>query len=121
MELGEYKTAGDRTRPARPIPKPDTATRFLANTLANIAAWRGAEAARRPAEEAAEEVAVRFTPRELELVLRCLADDAGPQTMALLQSLSNSEEERLGDVSTGEWVSRSASDVLSEPHSWRPS
>ncbi|MFF4557127.1 hypothetical protein [Streptomyces sp. NPDC001422] len=120
MDIGDFKTAG-RSRPAAPLPEPDTATKFLANTLANIAAWRASEAAQAAAADAAEEVALRLTPTELEHVMRLLAQDAGPRSMALLQSVSNDEEERLGDVSTGEWVSHKASDVRSEPHSWRPS
>ncbi|MCM1967755.1 hypothetical protein [Streptomyces sp. G1] len=117
MEIGEFKTAGGR-QVARPIPQPDTATKFLANTLANIAAWHAAEAAESPGDEAEREVATRLTPREFEHVVRLLAEDGSPASMALLQSLSNAEEERLGDVSTGEWVSYEPSDVLSEPHSW---
>ncbi|MFI8942456.1 hypothetical protein [Streptomyces syringium] len=119
MELGEYKTAGDREL-VRPIPEPDTATKFLANTLANIASWRAAEGAAKPADEGAEEIATRFTPREFELVVRLLAEDASPTAMHLLSSLGNPEEERLGDVSTGEWTPLQAHDVPSEPHSSHP-
>ncbi|QUI30718.1 hypothetical protein H9W91_07480 [Streptomyces alfalfae] len=123
MDLGEYRTVG-QSRRVRPIPEPDTASKFLANTLANIASWRASEAAVQPGEETAPEVAARFTPREFEHVVRLLAGDGGAASMALLQSLSNAEEERIGDVSAGEWVSAppiEASDVLSEPHSSRPS
>ncbi|MEU1353923.1 hypothetical protein ABZ410_08455 [Streptomyces cinnamoneus] len=120
MELGDCKTVGARSL-VRPIPEPDTATKFLANTLANIAAWRAAEGASNPSEGASDEVAARFTPRELELVVRLLAEDASPTAMRLLGALANDEEERLGDVSTGEWLPLKASDVLSEPHSWRRS
>lgn len=116
MELGEYKTVGDRPL-ARPLPEPDTATKFLANTLANVAAWRAAEGASKPSEGVSEEVAVRFTPAELELVLRHLAEDPSPAAMRLLDALANDAHERLGDVSTGEWLPLKASDVLSEPHS----
>ncbi|MCF3101008.1 hypothetical protein IPZ58_05385 [Streptomyces roseoverticillatus] len=116
MELGEYKTVGDRS-PVRPVPETDSATKFLANTLANIAAWRAAEGASKPSEGASGEVAVRYTPKELELVLRLLAEDASPAAMRLLDALSNDSEERLGDVSTGEWLPLAASDVISEPHS----
>ncbi|WP_190129151.1 hypothetical protein [Streptomyces mashuensis] len=117
MELGEYKTVGDRPL-VRPIPEPDSAARFLANTLANIAAWRASEGTAKPAEDASDEVAVRLTPREFELVVRLLADDASPTGMHLLNALANDTEERLGDVSTGEWLPLKPSDVLSEPHSW---
>ncbi|MBH1936892.1 hypothetical protein I5Q34_21915 [Streptomyces sp. AV19] len=116
MELGECKTVGNRA-PVRPIPEPDTAAKFLANTLANIASWRAAEGAREPSAGASEEVAARFTPKEFELVARLLADDASPTAMRLLDALANDAEERLGDVSTGEWLPLKSSDVLSEPHS----
>jgi hypothetical protein len=116
MELGEFKTVG-RGRSRTERQEPDTATKFLANTLANIAAWRAQTAAQAPISGAAEEVAVRFTSRELELVVRLLAADAGPEALRLLESLSSDEEERVGDVSTGEWVPHQASDVLSEQHS----
>ncbi|MVO87467.1 hypothetical protein GPA10_22550 [Streptomyces sp. p1417] len=123
MELGEHRTVGQSRRNARPIPEADAATKFLANTLANIAAWRAAEAAVEQTAEAAAEVAARFTPREFEHVVRLLAEDGSTSSMALLHSLSNAEEERIGDVSAGEWVPApptAASDVLSEPHSSRP-
>ncbi|GGX63037.1 hypothetical protein [Streptomyces hiroshimensis] len=107
MELGEYRRVGDRPPPT-PIERPDNATRFLANTLANVAAWRAAEAAQTPCEGAASELAARFTPQEFEHVVRLLADDGTPASMALLQALSNEDEERIGDVSAGEWVSRPA-------------
>ncbi|MEU6765943.1 hypothetical protein ABZ916_25935 [Streptomyces sp. NPDC046853] len=121
MEVGEFRTVGRRLDDEPKQPEPDTATRFLLNTLANIAAWRASEASRTPAEGAAGEVAVRLTPRELEHVMRLLANDASPQSADILKSVSNDAEERLGDVSTGEWLPHKASDVLSEPHSWRPS
>ncbi|MFD5050388.1 hypothetical protein [Streptomyces tendae] len=119
MDLGEFKAIGRQKPAVRPIPEPDAATRFLANTLANIAAWRAADGARKSeAEGAADEVAVRFTPRELEHVVRVLADDASPSSMALLHALTSDDDERLGDVSTGEWMPLDPSDVLSEQHSW---
>ncbi|WP_158754243.1 hypothetical protein [Streptomyces sp. NRRL F-2580] len=120
MELGEPMTIGGRSLPQPACEERSAADVFLLNTLANIAAWRGAEGASKVEEGAQDEVAVRLTPQEFEHVMRLLAGDGSGLSRGILEAVTDPEQERLGDVSAGEWVSLplpTSHDVLSEPHS----
>ncbi|MCY0943474.1 hypothetical protein [Streptomyces antarcticus] len=120
MELGEPMAIGGRAVPQPTCEERSAADMFLLNTLANIAAWRATEGASKAEEDAQDEVAVRLTPQEFEHVMRLLAGDGSGLSRSILEAVTDPEQERLGDVSAGEWVSQpllTPHDVQSEPHS----